>query len=634
MEVSRGYKTVALGSHRIRYSYILMAAVLLAAHPPIATADERGATPPVERALVMFEDGDLACELVELDESAAKSLGLAQDHALLVVLPAKDGPAEKAGLKPGDVVIDINEQPASKLDEFSATVKRIGSGGEVKLGVWRQGDKTLLPVRLGSANGGTRAGSIEQEIEAYKAIGKVFEKRDFPAIWGFIQYKLGEFYWIRIEGSSEDNLETALASYNSALTVLTKEAFPQQWARTEKYLALAYMDRIHGSRAENLEAAIRAHKAALAVMTREKSSREWAQIQNALGLAYMDRAEGSHEDNVDAAIEAYKATLTVLTKEAFPQDWARTQKNLGVAYRGRRRGDKADNLEAAVKAYEAALTVSQRVSSSAPAVAVSSLAPVKCEAQRAAQGAKTAVAAKDEPQAPEEKARTARHPAETVKKPPREAEETREAQPEQDVKAIAQPAAEKAKSAAQPDDLNKAPGEAEARREAPRSEQESKTIAAPVAAKEPRPAEETAKPVRKPAEESKKELEKAEPKVGGAQQSEGETKPAGSAEANAPERRQPVAKEASQVEPRADDQQTGNNSAAKNDDASKKNDRKTRKRKQLENGSDELSARMRDYETKMKSKCGGSVVWIDRRSNTFSAGTYGYGLGRGRFACR
>jgi tetratricopeptide (TPR) repeat protein len=334
-----------------------MSAMLLVSLPLVAIAGEKPAPLMIDQALPAIEDGDLTSEVVELDGSAAKSLGIAQDHVLLVVLSPKDRPSEKAGLKSGDVIFALNGQPAPNLDGFTAAVKRAGSGGEVSLGVWRQGERTTFQVRLGSTSGAMIPVGIEQEIEAYTAIGKIFGERGFPAIWGFIQCKLGALYWIRVEGRSEDNIETAIAAYNSALTVLTREAFPQQWARTENDLALAYTDRVHGSRAENLEDAIRAYQAALTVLTRERSPGEWAQIQNCLGLAYMDRIEGNREDNVDAAIDSYKTTLLVLDKEAFPQDWARLQKNLGQAYRARLRGERAENLKAAADADEAALTV-------------------------------------------------------------------------------------------------------------------------------------------------------------------------------------------------------------------------------------------------------------------------------------
>ncbi len=354
-------------SYRLCYPTILAAAILLVLQLLMAVADERAAPSLIDHALPAAEDGDLASEVVELDESALNSLGIAPEHALLVVLAAKGGPAENAGIKSGDVVFALNGHSVPGLGEFTAAVKRAGSGGEVRIGVWRGGEITTFLVRLGGTSGAVRSANIEQKIEAYTEIGKVFDKGHFPAIWGFIQYKLGELYWIRTEGRSEDNLETAIAIYNSALTVLTREAFPQQWARTQHYLALAYMDRVRGSHAENLEGAIRGNMAALTVLTRERYPREWAEIQNCLGLAYMDRIDGSRRDNVDAAIEAFTTALMVLTKEAFPEDWARIQKHLGRAYQSRLRGERTENLEAAVNAYEAALKVSSQTVYSPPA---------------------------------------------------------------------------------------------------------------------------------------------------------------------------------------------------------------------------------------------------------------------------
>ncbi len=174
---------------RICYRYILLVAILLAGQPLIAVADEKETIISVEQTLLAPEEGDLASEMIELDESVLKSLRITQRIAILVVLPANDGPADKAGLKPGDVILTLDGQPTRDLVAFTTAVSRTGSG-EIKLGVWRRGERMTLPVRLESTSSGSA--SIEQVIEAYKEIGKTFENSQFPAIWGCVQLALGE----------------------------------------------------------------------------------------------------------------------------------------------------------------------------------------------------------------------------------------------------------------------------------------------------------------------------------------------------------------------------------------------------------------------------------------------------------
>ena len=126
---------------------------------------------------------------------------------------------------------------------------------------------TVVPVRLGSASEKEKAGSIEQRIEAYNAIAKVFGKDAFPTLWARTQNNLGIAYWARVQGSRAENLEAAIKAYEAALTVFTREAFPQDWDRIQGNLTLAYRARVQGCRAENLEAAIRAYEAALTVFS-------------------------------------------------------------------------------------------------------------------------------------------------------------------------------------------------------------------------------------------------------------------------------------------------------------------------------------------------------------------------------
>ncbi|MGC2397888.1 MAG: PDZ domain-containing protein, partial [Rhodomicrobium sp.] len=247
------------------YCEVLLVAVLAASQTFLANAMESGNAAP---GAVLPEPGTLAAELQELDAGSVKSLRPELGHALLIVLPAQNGPADRAGLRPGDVILALNGKPAPSLDEFNDLINRAGSGAEVRVEIWRRGEWIVTPVRLGSASEKEQAGSIEQRIEAYNAIAKAFGKDAFPILWGRTQNNLGIAYRARVLGNRAENLEAAIKAHRAALTVFTQETSPQDWDDIQRDLAIAYRARAQACW-ENLQAAIRAYEAALAVFTGE-----------------------------------------------------------------------------------------------------------------------------------------------------------------------------------------------------------------------------------------------------------------------------------------------------------------------------------------------------------------------------
>ena len=327
-----------------------LALLLLAAQAPLAIAQENGPAAPPAAQPAPAEPGWLGAELQDLDAASIKALGLDQPHALLVVLPAPDGPAEKGGLRTADVILALNGQPVPGLDGFIQQIKQAGKGAVLQLDIWRHGERAAISVGLGGAKEARAYGNSEQHIAVYGALLAEFPNTHFPFSGPATRTASATPIGARIQGSRAENLESAIKAYGAALSVLTREAFPQDWAAAQNNLGIAYEERIRGSRAENLEAAIKAYEAALTVRTREAFPQDWATTQNNLGNAYQDRIQGSRAENIEAAIKAFEAALTVYTREAFPQDWATTQNNLGTAYGSRIQGSRAENIEAAIKA--------------------------------------------------------------------------------------------------------------------------------------------------------------------------------------------------------------------------------------------------------------------------------------------
>jgi S1-C subfamily serine protease len=78
-----------------------------------------------------------------------------QDHddKLVVSNVAPAGPAEQAGIRPGDIVLKVGEQRATSLAEFFRAVWRLGAAGvEVPLTLARDGDVLRITVKSADRN--------------------------------------------------------------------------------------------------------------------------------------------------------------------------------------------------------------------------------------------------------------------------------------------------------------------------------------------------------------------------------------------------------------------------------------------------------------------------------------------------
>src|SRR5271170_7102887 len=75
----------------------------------------------------------------DLDASLAKQFGLNQAGGALVSQISPDAPAAHAGLKPGDVILELNGQPVASANDLRLRISQTAPGTSVKLGVSRDG---------------------------------------------------------------------------------------------------------------------------------------------------------------------------------------------------------------------------------------------------------------------------------------------------------------------------------------------------------------------------------------------------------------------------------------------------------------------------------------------------------------
>jgi serine protease Do len=92
----------------------------------------------------------LGVNIAEIEASRAKELKLKEDYGVEITRVEENSPAEKAGVKAGDVVLEYNGQRVEGMEQFGRMVRETPPGREVKLTVSRNGATQTLVAALSS----------------------------------------------------------------------------------------------------------------------------------------------------------------------------------------------------------------------------------------------------------------------------------------------------------------------------------------------------------------------------------------------------------------------------------------------------------------------------------------------------
>lgn len=109
--------------------------------------------------------GRIGVTIQELNQSLAKSFGLKDTNGALVASVDANGPAAKAGLKPGDVILSVNGQGIDDSSSVPAAVADIHPGAQAKLQIWRDGASRALDVTVGKL-GDEKAAATQEDTAA------------------------------------------------------------------------------------------------------------------------------------------------------------------------------------------------------------------------------------------------------------------------------------------------------------------------------------------------------------------------------------------------------------------------------------------------------------------------------------
>jgi serine protease Do len=103
----------------------------------------------------------LGIQFQEIQGQLAQYFHLADERGVLVTSVDKDGPAGKAGMKAGDVILKFDGKSVAAGEDLREEVRRAEGGKEVLVTVQRDGKPVDLKVQLPSADAPRRAGGVK-----------------------------------------------------------------------------------------------------------------------------------------------------------------------------------------------------------------------------------------------------------------------------------------------------------------------------------------------------------------------------------------------------------------------------------------------------------------------------------------
>ena len=90
----------------------------------------------------------LGIEMLPMDYKKAKAYNMEKPLGVFVNNLRDDGPAGRAGIRPEDIILAINETEVNRSNQIQSFIAQQEPGDEVQVTVYRKGEKLVIPVVL------------------------------------------------------------------------------------------------------------------------------------------------------------------------------------------------------------------------------------------------------------------------------------------------------------------------------------------------------------------------------------------------------------------------------------------------------------------------------------------------------
>jgi serine protease Do len=121
--------------------------------------------------------GWIGVQIQPVTDDIADSLGMKKAQGALVAEPQANGPAAKAGIESGDVIVAVNGEPVKDAKELARTIGGLAPGNAVKLNVLHKGQDKVINLTLGQL-----PNTVEAKADLDKDSGKSTRGTDVPKL--------------------------------------------------------------------------------------------------------------------------------------------------------------------------------------------------------------------------------------------------------------------------------------------------------------------------------------------------------------------------------------------------------------------------------------------------------------------
>ena len=113
---------------------------------------------PVSTARAVMDDiiksgrvvrGWIGVESQDITPELASSFSLPQQHGAIIAGVVKNGPADRAGMRPGDILLAVEGKPVADTTEMLNLIAKLVPGGKAKMTVLRKNRESTLDIVVG-----------------------------------------------------------------------------------------------------------------------------------------------------------------------------------------------------------------------------------------------------------------------------------------------------------------------------------------------------------------------------------------------------------------------------------------------------------------------------------------------------